>query len=63
LQGFTSNKGAASAVQGFIKMFFTGIALMFFNFIPMYRMESLMICFVTLSCLILGCYYIGKSSE
>lgn len=63
MHGFTANKGAASAVQSFIKMFFTGIALMAFNFISMHSMISLMLCYFILCFLILACFYIATHCE
>ena len=59
MHGFTVNKGAASAVQSFIKMFFTGIALMIFNFISMKSMTNLMMCYLILSFLVLISFSIG----
>ncbi len=58
MHGFSSNKkGAASAVQSFIKMFFTGITLFLFNFIPLHSMTALLLCYfilaVTITCLFL----------
>lgn len=63
MHGFTTNKGAASAVQSFIKMFFTGIALMIFNFISMKSMTSLMLCYFILCFLVLASFYIGISKR
>jgi MFS family permease len=42
LTGFEQNKGAASAVQSFVRMFFTGIILYIFNFIPLRAMANLL---------------------
>lgn len=53
MQGFTENKGAASAVQSFFRMFFTAVALLCFNTIPLKSMASLMICYIGLSFLIM----------
>ena len=53
MQGFTENKGAASAVQSFFRMFFTAVALLCFNIIPLKSMASLMICYVVLSFMIM----------
>ncbi|MCC2625390.1 MAG: hypothetical protein K0R14_1263 [Burkholderiales bacterium] len=44
-----SSKGAASSVQGFMKMFFTGVALLLFNVIPLHTMANLLVCYVVLS--------------
>jgi MFS family permease len=63
MYGFTANKGAASAVQSFIKMFFTGIALMVFNFISMKSMISLMLCYLILCFLVLASFCIGTSKK
>ncbi|MCE3269110.1 MAG: Multidrug resistance protein [Burkholderiales bacterium] len=49
LTGFTYDKGAASAVQGFVKMFFTGVALFIFNFIPLKSIVNLVECNIILS--------------
>jgi DHA1 family bicyclomycin/chloramphenicol resistance-like MFS transporter len=43
------SKGAASSIQGFMKMFFTGVALLLFNVIPLRSMASLLVCYVVLS--------------
>lgn len=49
LTGFNQDKGAASAVQSFVKMFFTGVALFIFNFIPLHSVVSLLKCNIILS--------------
>src|SRR5579863_7066886 len=49
LAGFNQDKGAASAVQSFIKMFFTGVALFIFNFIPLHSVVNLLECNIILS--------------
>ncbi|MCE3268549.1 MAG: drug:H+ antiporter family protein [Burkholderiales bacterium] len=56
----TDKKGAASAVQSFIKMFFTGIALLLFNFISLQSMVSLLICYIVLSTFIICLFIIDK---
>lgn len=56
MKGFQEHKGAASAVQSFIKMFFTGIALLCFNFIELYRFSELMLFFLIISVIIILLY-------
>lgn len=53
MHGFKENKGAASAVQSFFRMFFTAVALLCFNIIPLTSMASLLICYILLSFMIL----------
>jgi len=49
LQGFQMNKGAASAVQAFIRYFFTGIGLRLCNFIELAHFYQLSLIFLTIS--------------
>ncbi|TDR82745.1 MFS transporter [Paludibacterium purpuratum] len=63
MYGFSQNKGAASAVQSFVKMFFTGVALMLFNFIPMQSMMHLMVCYFIIGLLLCLCYWIGTAGS
>ncbi|MEN9391087.1 MAG: hypothetical protein RL017_384 [Pseudomonadota bacterium] len=61
MQGFTPDrKGAASSVQSFMKMFFTGIALLVFNFIPLHSMTSLLFCYIILAIIIIVLYLFDK---
>lgn|GEM_PF-5558208 len=62
MHGFASDrKGAASSVQGFMKMFFTGLALLLFNFIPLRSMASLLLCYIVLS-IALMCLFIVNTT-
>ena len=56
MTGFTENRGAASAVQSFVKMFFTGVGLLCFNFIFLSNFFLLSLIFLVISCVMLITY-------
>jgi hypothetical protein len=59
MHGFTRNKGAASAVQSFVRMLLTGLMLMFFNYLPMLNIVNLMIGYFCISLLIFSSYTVA----
>ncbi len=56
LQGFQQNKGAASAVQGSMRMFFSGVALLCCNFIVLHYFYELVLIFLGVSLIMLLLY-------
>lgn len=54
MHGFSKNKGAASAVQSSIKMFFTGIGLVLFSLIHLDSLNQMAVIFGGVTVLILG---------
>ena len=57
LEGFKANKGSASAAQGFVKMFLTGVSLLIFNFIEIKYFYALVCIFLIISSVMLSLYY------
>lgn len=56
MTGFTENRGAASAVQSFVKMFFTGVGLLCFNFVILSNFFLLSLIFLIISSVMLILY-------
>ncbi len=56
LQGFQENKGAASAVQGSMRMFFSGLVLLACNFIVLDYFYQLVLIFLGISVIMLLLY-------
>lgn len=63
LQGFQQNKGAASAVQGSMRFFFSGIVSLGFNFILLNHFYQLAWIFLGVSVLILLIYAMAMGSS
>ncbi|WP_428787676.1 MFS transporter [Vibrio profundum] len=61
MQEIKENRGVASAVQGGIKMLFTGLALIILNNVAMKSMLSLTTCYVVVSLLLLSCFAFARS--
>jgi multidrug resistance protein len=59
LHGFNQDKGAASAVQSFVKMFLTGVALLACNFVILHNFIELIIIFGIISLIMLVLYIVG----
>ncbi|MCC2625732.1 MAG: major facilitator transporter [Burkholderiales bacterium] len=61
MAGFAADtKGAASSVQSFTKIFFTALALLFFDFVPLHSMANLLLCYFLLSMVIAGLLIFDK---
>lgn len=60
MQGFKENKGAASAMQSFVKMFFTGVVLLACNFFQLSNFSQLMLIFLSISLIMMAFYRLEK---
>ena len=60
MDGFTEDKGAASAMQSFVKMFFTGVALLACNFFQLSNFVVLVFIFLGVSIVMAGLFYFEK---
>lgn len=62
MHGFTiDKKGAASSVQSFMKMFFTGCALLLFNLIILKSMTSILLCYIALSIVVTSLFIVDRT--
>ena len=58
MQGFHANRGAASAVQAFIRYFFCGVGLLCCNFIQLTYFYQLILIFLGISVIMIAIYSI-----
>lgn len=57
MEGFSTDKGSGSAMQSFVKMFFTGIALFLCNFVELHHFIELITIFFFVSIAMAILYY------
>lgn len=60
MQGFETNRGAASALQAFIRYFFCGIALLLGNLVKLEKLYQLIIIFLIVSATMLIFYFTNR---
>ncbi|MED7788667.1 MFS transporter [Francisella sp. 19X1-34] len=63
MQSLKENKGVASAVQSSIKMFFTGVGLIFFSYIELTNITEITIIYICLGILAIFLWTIAKKAS
>lgn len=60
MDGVSQDKGAASAVQSFVKFFFIGVALLIFNFVELQNFLDLTVIFLIISIVMIAFYVLER---